>query len=416
MTRERSDRDLAALLEAWMDEVAPTAIPVPVLEEAFARTMSASQVRLYPWERAVRRTSPSRRIAGFALAATAALLVAVLAFGALGGGLGMTPSPSPTPSATPVPPSSPSPPAIVPGPITPTASIPADQPMALASDGTSVWILTATGLVQRIDPATNKLGAAISTGATTDAYQGISADRSGVWVTESNTATLFRVDPVAHKVVTTIPVGNTPKGVLTTGSAVWVADVRSGTVLRIDPATNKVVATVTVGPTGDSGPNWLASGLGSIWVGIPNNQTVVRIDPTTNAIQATIPIPVEASPCGSFAITPAAVWITSCGGPPKVTHIDPTTNAVVGLATLDGTAYTPAVIDGAPWVSVDTSPSLPGALNRIAAATNAVDLKLVPGPTFGGGGDMVVAAGSVWVNDGGNNRILRLPLAGFTPG
>ena len=36
-----------------------------------------------------------------------------------------------------------------------------------------------------------------------------------------------------------------------------------GTVVRIDPATNKVVATVTVGLSGPSGPNWLASGLGT---------------------------------------------------------------------------------------------------------------------------------------------------------
>ena len=49
------------------------------------------------------------------------------------------------------------------------------------------------------------------------------------------------------------------------------------------------------------------------------------------------------------------------------------------------------------------------------ALTDAVDLELAPGATFGGGGDMVVAAGSAWVIDGGNDRVLRLPLAGFPP-
>ena len=209
-------------------------------------------------------------------------------------------------------------------------------------------------------------------------------------------------------------IGLAPKGVLVTASAVWVADVHDGKVFRIDPVTNKVVATITVGPSGTSGPNWLASGLGSIWVGIPNNQTVVRIDPTTNAIQATIPIPTEASPCGSFAITPAAVWITSCAVRRTVTRIDPATNVAVAIVTLDGQASTPAVINGAPWVSVDTNPRV-STLARSAAATNAVDLELVPGPTFRGGGDFVVAAGSAWVIDGGHDRVLRLPLTGFPP-
>ena len=44
-----------------------------------------------------------------------------------------------------------------------------------------------------------------------------------------------------------------------------------------------------------------------------------------------------------------------------------------------------------------------------------VDLELAPSSSFGGGGDLVVAAGSVWVIDGGNDRVLRLPLSGFPP-
>ena len=69
-----------------------------------------------------------------------------------------------------------------------------------------------------------------------------------------------------------------------------------------------------------------------------------------------------------------------------------------------------------PWVSIYTGDGNPGRLGRISPATNAVDLELAPGPTFGGGGDLVVAAGSAWVIDGGNDRVLRLPLSGFTPG
>lgn len=417
MTRERSDRDLDVLLDAWMHDVAPAAIPVPVLEAAFARTMSASQVRVYPWERVAGRRARSRGRTWFVLVATAALLVALLVFGALGGGFGVPPPPSPTPSATPLATASPSPspPALVAVPIVPISSVTVSQPQGLAMDGTAVWVLTATGLVQRIDPATNLIGPGTQLGATTDLYNGIAADKNGVWATDWDNGSLYRLDPATSKVAATIPAGLAPKGVLTTGTAVWVADTHDGKVLRIDPATNKIVATVTVGPSGNSGPNWLASGLGSIWVDIPNNQTVVRIDPITNKIQATIAIPTVATPCGGFAIIPDVVWNMPCDGTQTMSRIDPTTNLVVTTTLLGGQGNDPAVIGGVPWVSIYRD-SGPGTLGRISPATNAVDLELAPGPTFGGGADMVVVAGSVWVIDGGNDRVLRLPLSGFPPG
>ncbi len=56
MTRERSDLDLGGVLGAWMNDAAPASMPVLVLEEAFARTMTASQVRVYPWQRVARRS------------------------------------------------------------------------------------------------------------------------------------------------------------------------------------------------------------------------------------------------------------------------------------------------------------------------------------------------------------------------
>ena len=37
------------------------------------------------------------------------------------------------------------------------------------------------------------------------------------------------------------------------------------------------------------------------------------------------------------------------------------------------------------------------------------------GGPFGGGGDIVVADGAVWVSDGYNNRLLRLPMSAFAP-
>ena len=421
MTRERTDLDVGGLLGAWMNEAAPASIPVLVLEEAFARTMTASQVRVYPWQRVGRRSARRQRLTLLSLAATATLLVGLLGLRASSAAVPASdrrrspprrrprsprrpPFRSPTPSPSPFPAT----------PIVPIASIAAVKPQSLATDGTVLWLLSENGSVARIDPATNTLGTGVPTGATTDLSQGISVGANGVWVTEWNKAKLYRVDPTSLKVVATIPVGLAPKGVLATEAAVWVADTHDGKVLRIDPATNKVVATITVGPAGNSGPNWLGSGFGSIWTGVPNASTVVRIDPITNAVQATITVPVEVTACGGFAFTETDVWMPSCGRK-TIARIDPATNVVAGVVRPDGVASTPAVIDGAAWVSLDTTPAAPGYLARLSSERDAVDLALSPGPDFGGGGDLVVAVGSAWVIDGGNDRVLRLPLAGFTP-
>jgi len=418
MTRRSFDGGIDIALEAWMHGVAPDAVPVGVLEEAFARTMTAPQVRVYPWQRVARRSGRPRRLTLLSLAATAVLLVVALGFGALGGGSVVAPGPSPTPSPTAIPPSpfpptpSPSPfPAI---PIVPTASVAVLAPQSLATDGKVVWVLTSTGSVQRIDPATNTATAGAQAGDPKDLVQGISVDANGAWVTEWNKSTLFRVDPVTLELVATIPVGLAAKGVLATGTAVWVADTHDGRVLRLDPATNTVVASVTVGPSGNSGPNWLASGVGSIWVGVPNAFAVVRIDPITNKVQATIHIPVEVAACGGFAFTASNVWMPSCGGRATIARIDPSKNVVAGIPRPDGAPSWPAVIDGAAWVSVDRTPTAPGYLGRLSSEQDALDHRLSPGPTFGGGGDIVVAAGSAWVIDQGNDRILRLPLSDFT--
>jgi YVTN family beta-propeller protein len=274
-------------------------------------------------------------------------------------------------------------------------------------------VLTSTGFVERIDPTTNTAGAGAQTGGPADLYNGISVDAKGVWVTDWDTKMLYRVDPTTSTVVATIPVGLAPKGVLATGSAVWVADTHDGKVFRIDRATNKIVATITVGPTGNSGPNWLGSGFGSIWTSVPNASSIVRINAKTNAVEATIKIPVEVTACGSFAFTATDVWTQSCGGRATMARIDPATNLVAGVIRPDGAASAPVVIDGAAWVSVDTTPNAPGYLARLSAEKDAVDLGLSPGPDFAGGGDLVVAAGSAWVIDGGHDRVLRLPLAGF---
>jgi virginiamycin B lyase len=211
-------------------------------------------------------------------------------------------------------------------PIPPRCSpIRCTKPIALAFDGDELWILTETGALVRIDTATNIASAPIQLGGTSDLYNGLTADADGVWATHWTPGIVYRVDPTTGAVAEIKT--SLAKGILTTAEGVWVAHTHDGAVTRIDPATNKIAATISVGPLGTSGPNWLASGLGSIWVGVPNASVVVRIDPATDALQDSITIPSQASPCGGLAVGDDAVWIPSCDGSDWLTRIDPATNA-----------------------------------------------------------------------------------------
>ena len=427
MTDRTRDRDIEATLETWMDQMAPDRAPGRLLEETFARTMTSPQTRRYPWHDVAGRTIGRPWAASRALVlviVTVLIIVALGAgFGAGGGWFAIQQPSSPSPTAS-LSPGSPSPSlayAVIASPsapfvttVVPEAAVAVTSPIAMGSDGQGLWVLTEDGSVVKIDPATNDVAATVALDGTPYLYNGLSAGSDGVWATRWSPGLVYRLDPATEKLSATIATEN-PKGVLDAAGAVWVANTHTGTVSRIDPATNTTVATINVGPTGNSGPNWLASGLGSIWVDVPNASEVVRIDPLTNLVQARIGVTGRPTPCGGLAVGEDAVWVSSCDASDWLTRIDPVTNTVVAIIDLGGRSFGPMFINGNPWVNVDRSVD-PASILRIDPATNQPDRLLSPGGDFRGGGDMVVVGGSVWVADYANDRVLRLPLSAFEPG
>jgi streptogramin lyase len=426
MNQQRTDRDIEQALTQWAAEVAPKASPTRLLEETFVRTMGTKQERVYPWNRLLpgrRALSFSRSGAGVGVVALGLLLVLALAIGLAGGGLGpkATPSPSPSPSptqtatATPVQVPTPSLPAAI--SVTAEGSVDLTGPVAMVTDGQFLWVLASDGQIHRIDPATGSVVDSVTTGPATDLYNGLAWSSTGLWATDADSAAVFRVDAAPLKLAASIPAGQSPKGVLANADGVWVADVHGGSVLRIDPLTNLVADTIIVGRAGASGPNWLGDGLGSIWTTVPNATKIVRVDPVAKVVQANIDAPAGFTACGGMVISDNAAWVTSCGAGTRMARADATTNTIVALIQMPGNGYNPVLINGSIWVSVDggDQTSRPeGTIVRIDPATNSIDRVLVPTTQFGGGGDICVAAGSVWVTDGYHHHVLRLPLAAFT--
>jgi hypothetical protein len=418
MADERAKRGVGPILSAWMADAAPERAPERLFEEAFARTMATPQKRAWPWHRRRReRFAGDHRVRGLALASIAAVIVIAIGTGLVirpGGSTvgGPTPSPIATPSfsAAPAGPSAsasavPFPSAVA---VEPIAAIPVTGPVAMATDGTSIWLFTTDGHLVRIDPRTNKVAVTTQLSLSSSDFQSLAGDATGLWVTDWSASKVLRFDPRTLKSITSISTAGESKGVLLAGGVVWIANTRGGSVERVDPATNKVAGRIPLGPVGPSGPNWLAEGLGSIWVGVPNASIVARINEATNTVEATIDVANPASPCGGMAAGTTAVWITSCDGSDFVAQIDPVTNTVAATIDLGGRGYTFAMVADRPWVSPTG-----GQIVRLDPVGHAVDRVIAPGAGFLGGGDVVVAAGSLWVTDWAANRVLRLPISAF---
>jgi DNA-binding beta-propeller fold protein YncE len=338
-----------------------------------------------------------------ALALTVHALVA-LGLAACASSAGSTAAPSPTTGASPVLPT-----------MTPEATIAVPEPGWFTSDGTVLWLLTATGKIGRLDPTTNSLG----TLAVVDATHkdgGFAASPRGVWLADFDTDLLYRMDPASLKVVARIRVGTNPEGVAVDprSGAVWVANHRGGSVDRVDPATDRVVASVKVGSTGPSGPHQVTVGLGSVWVGVPNASRYYRIDPRTNTVAAMIDVPLGGAPCGGFAFSKVAVWTPSCRETTNLVRIDPVANKAVAVVELGGYGSDPVLVQGFPWLVVESLSDGPGRLVRVSPTTNKVDRVFSFGDGFKGGG-LTVLDGSVWLTDWANSTIMRLPLAAFAP-
>jgi hypothetical protein len=105
--------------------------------------------------------------------------------------------------------------------------------------------------------------------------------------------------------------------------------------------------------------------------------------------------------------------VTGCAAQKQVIVIDPVDNTVRATVQLDGFGYYPTMIDGAPWVSLNRERADNGQIVRIDPVTDTVDRVLIPGASFHGGGNLVVADGSVWVFDALHNTLIRLPLSAF---
>jgi virginiamycin B lyase len=181
--------------------------------------------------------------------------------------------------------------------------------LSVATGAGSVWLLTdSSGVLSRIDPATNRISARISVqphsyaavfgyGSVWSSTTGRSGADDEGWVQ--------RIDPTTNRVTATIRVGPTPRFLAAGEGGVWTLNQGDGTVSRIDPATNTLVATIPTAVPGSGGD--IATGAGRVWVRASRILLQV-VDPRQNAV-----VEQYGPPAGSGAVRANGhhVWVTA---------------------------------------------------------------------------------------------------------
>lgn len=272
----------------------------------------------------------------------------------------------------------------------------------------SIWIIAPDqelGHVHRIDPTTDEIVASI---AVPDRCQSMGATPEGIWVCTVDGLT--RIDPETNALADTIPARlatafhRMPYGagsLWAFGTTAFAPDV----VLRVDPSTGTVMQ-IPLGHTAGS----MAFGLDALWVTSPTDDLLLRIDPTTNEVETWVE---GLDGAGTVSVAEHGVWVALHADPdasveldaPAVARVDPGSRSVVASIAIGdgqhvGESGAITATDDAVWVRASEP-----FLARIDPATNEVVDRIDAGK---GGGEVLIAFGSVWASSYEFNAIWRI--------
>jgi len=253
----------------------------------------------------------------------------------------------------------------------PVAGVPWRKRIAATTD--AVWVAS-TGVLERIDPATNTIIATVE--IPDRSISAIAADDATLWavtIDRSAQGFLVRVDPATNEVVAEIPLGPQIIGyedeVRLGAGSVWVLGVRwferedaeyGSDLIRVDPATNAIVARVPVGGF------HMAVGANDIWVRFPadgvfdgfhagdrgERWTWTRVDVRTNEPSD----PFHFEDAGLQLVSSEVLWSVGYDEREnvRVIRFDPTTLEMEERSEPIRSYYHDAVLDpasGTVWVS-----------------------------------------------------------------
>ncbi len=263
-------------------------------------------------------------------------------------------------------------------------------PAGIVYDGTHLWVTnTSTDNLARIDPATGT-GTIVALPSGAEDPRGIVYD--GTWLWTANKNNLTRVDPDTGAGTNF----SLPSGPLVfDGTSLWAAH-GGNKVTRIDRSTG--VGTTFALPAGAEFVSDIAFDGTQLWTANHGSNNVTRIDPATGA-GSNFALPADAVQPGSIGFDGTFVWVTNSS---NVTRIDPSSGAGVNFA-LPAPAFSPfaLVFDGTSlWALTGMSRAI-----RIDPSTGLVTNVVFPA---GYTSDLAFDGTNIWTASLSSNGVIRL--------
>ncbi|MDT4942056.1 MAG: serine/threonine protein kinase, bacterial, partial [Pseudonocardiales bacterium] len=220
-----------------------------------------------------------------------------------------------------------------------------------------------------------------------------------VWTLEHGVA--VGIDPVTHKIVKRIPVGDVNRIAVGDGS-LWLSHADSPVVARIDPQYGTTIKRYRL-PTDDlqdwnTAPDGVLFAAGSLWVA-HGFQVIRRVDPISGKVLHTFPL----FGATEVAAGDGAVFVVS---PPDglLERIDPATNEVVWKTKLHPWIDGVLIAGGYAWMTTNSDATL----FKFDLGTGKL-LKSIP--TGSPDSRMVEGDGALWVEDSRGGTVTRVDLA-----
>lgn len=175
----------------------------------------------------------------------------------------------------------------------------------------SLWVADCeAGTIARMEPKSGKVEATLAVGVGKVKF-GLASTSDSVWAFTDNKATLSRIDPEKNAVVGEFRLPASCTSLLSAEQSLWVVCPEEDKLLRFNPATNLVDQRIKV----QERPVSVASGDGSIWVLGLKEGKIDRIDPKTNKVVKTVDLLTPGAAEGSIAFGEGALWATLTGFP-----------------------------------------------------------------------------------------------------
>jgi virginiamycin B lyase len=173
------------------------------------------------------------------------------------------------------------------------------------------------------------------------------------------------------------------RGIAIGEGAVWVPDVGTDTIHKFDPESSTVTLSILVTMNDSEGS--IGVGEGSVWVA--EKQLLTRFNAASGAEEAKFELPGEGA---GVAVAFGSVWVTSTRKN-ALYRIDPKANAVTQTIALESRPRFLTADADSLWI-LDQG----GFVQAVDGKSGKVTATIIIGTT-GGGGDINVGAGFVWL-------------------